>query len=95
VWDASIEDEQVVLFYSPATATHVDQAKLQERIRDLLDRELQPDKLIEIESIPAVGRQQKPDKKALRKLAEKALELPSGRASIRPPAQSEHRESVG
>jgi acyl-CoA synthetase (AMP-forming)/AMP-acid ligase II len=93
VWDPNIEDEKVVLFYSPATATPVDKARLRERIRNLVSSELEPDELIEIESIPAVGRQKKPDKRALRQLAEKTLELPSGRASIRPLEQSEHWES--
>lgn len=76
VWDAQAEDERLILFYVLHPDLADDSIPVEECLRALVSHELVPDTLLQLTEIPATGRQRKPDKQALRRLAAAKLKLP-------------------
>ncbi len=89
VWDASREDEVLVLFHVPRKRHSRSENYLKDRLGEQLGSELLPDALIEIDRLPTAGRNLEVDKAGLRALAAKRLGLdaePDGSAKPEPAA---------
>jgi acyl-CoA synthetase (AMP-forming)/AMP-acid ligase II len=92
VWNTATQDEEVFLFYVPAPAQKVDPGWLRERLSNLHGAELAPDLCVPIDKIPEVGRQHKPDKRALRARAEQMRSGSTQELQIDLPAAGYGRE---
>lgn len=70
VWNASRQDEDVVLFVSPFDSSTFDARQFEGKAAEICGRDVQPDHVRVVDEIPVTGRLDKTDKRALRRLVE-------------------------
>lgn len=76
VWNASRQDEDVVLFVSPSESSTFDVRQFQRKAARICGRDVEPDRIQVVDEMPVTGRLDKTDKRALRRLVEKAAATP-------------------